>query len=85
MAPDCVSLRLPLDRLRQAEVGDVRIAVRVDEDVARLEVAMQDAALMGMMDRPGDLDHHLRRRLRVLANFARCALRLPPSMSFMVK
>ena len=38
--------RVALDALGQAEVGDVRLAVGVQEDVARLEVAVQDAVLV---------------------------------------
>src|SRR5205814_1115822 len=40
--------------LGQPEVGDVRLAVRVQEDVARLEVAVEHAALVGVVDGPGD-------------------------------
>ena len=43
----------PLDALGQAEVGDVRLALGVEQDVGRLEVAVQDAALVGVVDRPG--------------------------------
>ncbi len=45
----------------QAEIEDVRPAVGVDEDVARLEIAMTDALPVGMLDRLGDagdeIDH----------------------------
>ena len=40
--------------LRQAEVGDVRLAVLVEQDVRRLEVAVQHAARVGEMNRPRD-------------------------------
>ena len=46
--------------LGEAEVGDLRHAVLGQEDVARLEVAVQDAALMGDVDRPGQSLDQLR-------------------------
>ena len=52
MAPDWVRARVRLDPLGQAEVGDVRLAVGVEQDVGRLEVAVQDAALVGVVDGP---------------------------------
>jgi hypothetical protein len=53
-----------LDALGQAEVGDVRLALRVQEDVGRLEVAVQDAALVREMDRPRHGRQESRRRGR---------------------
>ena len=46
--------------LGQSEVGDERAAVGVDQDVRRLEVAMQDAPLVGIRDRPADRRQYLR-------------------------
>jgi hypothetical protein len=43
--------------LGEAEVGDVRLALRVEQDVARLEVPVQDAALVRVVDRAGHLHH----------------------------
>ena len=40
--------------LGQAEVGDVRPALAVDQDVGRLQVAVQDAVLVGVVDGPAD-------------------------------
>ncbi len=40
--------------LGQAEVGDVRAAFPVDQYVGRLEVAVEDAVLMGVVDGPAD-------------------------------
>ena len=43
---------LPADRLRQAEVDDLRdrlAVVALDQDVCRLQVAMDDALLMRML------------------------------------
>ena len=62
--PDCVS-RLSFGHdFGQAEVGDPRPIVGVDQHVLRLQVAMERAALMGELDRLGDDLHILRRALR---------------------
>src|SRR5207253_11267673 len=54
----------------QAEVGDDRVAFGVEQDVGRLDVAMDQAALMGMMQCLGgtgdDLGRLLARRSDVL-------------------
>ena len=47
--------RVGLDPLGQAEVGDVGLALGVEQDVGRLQVAVQDAALVGVVDGLGDL------------------------------
>ena len=39
--------------LGQAEVGDVRLVVRLEQDVGGLEVAVQDAVAVGVVDAPG--------------------------------
>src|SRR5688572_18984401 len=44
-----------LEDFREAEIGDVRFARRVQDDVCRFDVAMKNTALMGIMDRTGDL------------------------------
>jgi hypothetical protein len=44
--------RASTDALGQAEVGDVRLAVFVEQDVGRLQVAVQDAALVRVVHRP---------------------------------
>jgi hypothetical protein len=41
--------------LRQAEVGDVRMTAFVDQDVARLQVAMDEAVLVKHVQPGGDL------------------------------
>ncbi len=46
-----------LDPLGQAEIGDVRMAFPVDEDVRRLQVAVEDASQVGVLDGLGGLDH----------------------------
>ena len=58
-ADDCAGVReiaVAFDALGQAEVGDVRRAVGVEQDVAGLEVAVQDAALVGVVDGASDGD-----------------------------
>ena len=46
-----------LELLRQPEVGDPRVAFLVEQDVARLEVAVDHAALVGIVDRVGHRGH----------------------------
>src|SRR5271165_1836666 len=48
---------LGLDMPGQAEVGDVRLAPLVKQDVCRLEVAVQDPPLVRMMNGLGDGGH----------------------------
>ena len=43
-----------LHLLGQAEVGDPRVAVLVEQDVGRLQVAVNHAALVGILDGLGD-------------------------------
>ena len=45
-----------LDHRRQAEVEQLRVPARGDEDVGRLEIAMDDAGGVGGVERVGDLD-----------------------------
>ncbi len=45
------------DPLGQAEVGDLGLAGGIEEDVARLEVAVEQAALVGVVDGVGHLGH----------------------------
>ena len=47
-------LAVVVQPLGQAEVGDVRLVVLVDEDVRRLQIAVQDAVLVGVVDGAGD-------------------------------
>jgi len=46
--------RMPLHALGQAKVGYMRFALSVEQDVGRFQVAVQNAALMGIMHRPGN-------------------------------
>ena len=62
IAPDGGQLAVGLDPLGQAEVGDVRLALGVEQDVGRLEVAVQDAPLVGVVHRLGRLGHQPRPR-----------------------
>jgi hypothetical protein len=49
--------RPAVEELGQAEVGDERLAVLVQQHVGGLAVAVQDAAGVGRLDGPGDLLH----------------------------
>ena len=46
--------RIDVDPLGQAEVADIRVPLEIDQDIRRLEVAVQDAAFVGVVDRPAD-------------------------------
>src|SRR5262249_28126190 len=52
--------RILFEPLGQPEVSDVRLPVGVEQDVRRLQVAMQDAALMRVVDGPRDGGHDFR-------------------------
>ena len=41
--------------LGQAEVGHPQLALGIEQEVARLDVAVVDASGMGVVQRPGDL------------------------------
>ncbi len=45
---------------RQAEVGDMRPALSVDQDVRGLQIAVDQPGPMGVFDRLGDVDHQPR-------------------------
>ena len=42
---------------RDSEIGDVRLVLFVEQDIAWFEIAMKHAALMRMLDRFGDFLH----------------------------
>ena len=48
-----------LEPLRQAEVGDLRRAVGVEEDVGRLQVAVDDPDVVDRADAAGEAGHEL--------------------------
>ena len=48
------------DTLGQSEVGDVRPALVIEQDVGRLEVAVEDPALVRVVHGRGDLGHEPR-------------------------
>ena len=86
IAPVCVrSLRTSM-LAGQAEVGDQRLARVVEQDVGRLQVAVDDAALVGVMHGAGDLlDQRGRRRRRRRGSASMWSARLPPGISFIEK
>ena len=51
--PRVRQLAVPLDSLGQAEVGDMRLTIGIDQDIRRLQVAMEDASLVSVVDRLG--------------------------------
>jgi len=60
----------------QAKIGNKRRAGVVQQDVGRLHVAMQHAALVGMMHRVCHIDHHLRRTARIVQPAAAVLLQI---------
>ena len=62
MAPVAGVLGVAFDALGQAEIGDVRLSLGIEQDVARLEVAVQHAALVGVMDGAGNRRQQFSRR-----------------------
>jgi hypothetical protein len=46
-----------VDPTREAEIADPWLAVLIEQDVSRLQVAVENAALVGKMDGPGYADH----------------------------
>ena len=58
-------LRIAVGDPRQAEIENLGLAVFVHQDVARFQIAVDDAALMGMLDRFADLDHQRQSLARV--------------------
>ena len=51
--------------LRQAEVGDEQSSLGINEHVGGLQVAVQDAALVGVVHGPDHVDHALDLRARI--------------------
>ena len=78
-------LAVALDALGQPEVGDVRLAVLVQQDIGRLQVAMENAALVGMVNGLGDDGDNRAAARGSAANSASRLSRLVPSISFMLK
>jgi hypothetical protein len=54
-------LLLGVEILGQPEVGDFRLALFGQQDVGRLEVAVDDACFVGVLDGPRQLLHKRRR------------------------
>ena len=52
------------DELGQAEVGDLHLALRVDQDVLRLHVAVHHALAVGVLQGAADRWHQLERACR---------------------
>ena len=61
ICPSTVIVISPTSRFPrpQAKIDDVRLAVAIDQDIARLDVAMNDPLLVSVLQGVGDLDHHL--------------------------
>ncbi|MFO0968377.1 MAG: hypothetical protein U0793_22710 [Gemmataceae bacterium] len=53
-----------VEAFRQAEIGDVRLVVGVEQDVGGLEVPMEEAAIVRVLDGAGNEDEVPRRDSR---------------------
>ncbi len=51
-----VSVRLSVGRLGEAEVGDPDVAVNVEQEVGRLDVAVKDTLAVGVIQCDGGFD-----------------------------
>src|SRR5262249_53591389 len=51
----------PFNKPRQAKIGKMRLAVGIYQDVPRLNITMQDTALMSIMNSVRELDNQFRR------------------------
>ncbi len=72
--------------LGQTEVSHVRLAGSIEQDIGRLQIAMQDAALVGIMHRAGDGREQLGRGLRIIGESRRPVRPgCPPRSARMVK
>ena len=69
MAFEAVILALGVDPLGQSEVGDVGLALAIEEDVRGLQVAVEDASLVRVMDGAGDIGQQPRGRAGVGGEF----------------
>lgn len=49
-----------LRQLGQPEIRDMRFALIVEQDIGRLQIAMENAALVGVMNSAGNLGHQAR-------------------------
>jgi hypothetical protein len=62
----------------QAEVGDVRLALGIQQDVAGFELAVQQLPLVGMMDRSRHRYHQCRQRAEITAEATQVLVQSPP-------
>ena len=69
------------DTLGQAEIRDVGLALRIQQDVRGLQVAVKDSAQVSIVDRPGDPRQQACRGSRVLAKSRDMCSRSPQGMS----
>ena len=78
-------LDVRLHPLGQAEVGDVGMAFGVDQDVRRLQVAVQNAPHVGVVDGLGRLDQQGRRGPGLVLERVELLGEVAPLDSFMLK
>ncbi len=76
---------LCLDQPRESEVGEMRFAFLIEQNVTRLDVAMKDTVLMRIMDRARDLRDEFHRRRIGIGSRLTTSSSWPPSTKFMLK
>src|ERR1051325_7227680 len=52
--------RVALEQSREAEVGEMRLSLGIDQDVRGLKVTMENTTLVGVLDGPSEGDDELR-------------------------
>src|SRR5262245_1198323 len=65
--------RIAVQQLGQPAVGQIRLALRIQEDIAGFEIAMQNPALAGVMNGAGEGRHELRNGRWPMANGRECS------------
>ena len=74
-----------IDPLGQAEIGELGLALRVDQDVGGFQVPVDDALLMGILQVPGEVAGQTGGLLGGQRSVAQRSARLFPSMNAIVK
>ena len=85
IAPLSRQLAVAFDPLGQAEIRDVRLAVLVEQDVGRLEVAVQDAPLVCVVHRLGGRFSSRAADFGSAVYSAELLVQARPPISFMLK
>jgi len=63
----------------------MRLPLGIDQNICRLEITVQNAALMRVVNGPGNSHHEPGRPALVVKVWSSWSARLPPSMNRMLK